>query len=62
MIEETLAIVEKRNPKMAQVVRLRMLEGLSPKETAERMGIKANHVNQLLSRGLKEFKKLWPPR
>jgi RNA polymerase sigma factor (sigma-70 family) len=62
MIDQVLAMIEDRNPKMALVIRFRMLDGLNPTETAERMGITANHVNQLLYRGLKQFKDRWPPR
>ena len=62
MINEVLASIEARNPQQAEVIRLRLLEGLTPSEAAERMGIQANHVNQLLYRGLKLFKDRWPPR
>ena len=62
MINEVITAIEARKPQQAEVIRLRMLKELSPKETAERMGITANHVNQLLYRGLKQFKDRWPPR
>lgn len=52
-LRRVLAGLEKLSPRVRQVVELRKIEGLTPQETAERLGIGKDAVNGQLVMGMK---------
>jgi len=55
---EVIKMLDKVNPKYRQVIQMRYLDDLSPKEIAETIGESENNVSVRLHRGLKEIREI----
>jgi RNA polymerase sigma-70 factor (ECF subfamily) len=53
-----IAALEKLSPSYRQVIYLRFIEGLQPKEIGEVLGISANAASVRITRGLEELRKI----
>jgi RNA polymerase sigma-70 factor (ECF subfamily) len=58
-VEEVLAVL---NPRYAEALRMRLQEGLSREDCAERLGIKLGTFDVLLHRAVKSFQKVYEER
>lgn len=55
---EAIKVLDKINPKYKQVIQMRYIDDLSPKEIAEALGESENNVSVRLHRGLKELREI----
>lgn len=58
LFKEQLGLVTELEPRAADVIRLRLIVGLSAKEVAEQLGLSSVNVDQILSRSVRKLARL----